>query len=247
MAIINSTMARRYFGSENPVGRRFGWAPTESKNIEVIGVVADTRYDSLREQTPPMVYQSLLQHPNNLSYLQVRVAPGLSEKLESVVGEARSAIRSVDPNLSPIEMSTMVDVVDRSLSEEKAVAQLASAFGLLAVLLAVIGLYGVLSYTVARRTGEIGIRMALGAQHNTVQLAFLREAGLLCSVGLVVGGLIAVMAQRLIASELFQLSPTDPVVLATAAALMVACSLAAGFLPARRASRIDPMIALRYE
>ncbi len=165
----------------------------------------------------------------------------------AVLAEIRSAIRDVDPSLFVTEMSTRDEVVDRSLDKEKAVAQLASAFGLLAVVLAVIGLYGVLSYTVARRTGEIGIRMALGAQHSAIQWAVLRDTVLLCLAGLVTGGLAALMAQRLVANELFEIAVTDPTVFVSAMVLILGLSLAAGYIPARRASRIDPMIALRYE
>lgn len=245
VAVINETMALRYFGNSNPVGRRFGWGPQESGKIEIIGVARDARYDTLREETPPMVYQSIWQRPANLNFLEVRLKP--SSKPAAAADDIRAAVKAVDGQVPVLEATTMAVQVDRTLGEERLLAQLSSAFGLLALTLASIGLYGVLSYGVVRKTAEIGVRLALGAQPAQVRWMVLRETLLLSGAGIVIGVVCAVCARRLIAAQLFGLSPTDPFTFALAAALIVLIAVLAGYIPAMRASRIEPLAALRYE
>jgi predicted permease len=244
VAIVNETMARQYFGRENPIGRRFGWIPHEAAKIEIVGVVKDARYDSLRETSPPMVYQSFAQRAGNPDFIQTRVA---GASVFGNMADLRSAIKAVDGRLPILETTTMGAEVDRSLSQERLVARLAGAFGLLALTLAALGLYGVVSYAVTRRTSEIGLRIALGGQLRHIKQLVLRETIVLSLTGIVAGILGAAAAQGLIATQLFGLTPTDPTVLAGSAAVLLAVGAVAGFIPARRASKIEPLVALRYE
>jgi predicted permease len=244
VAVISETMAQRFFPDGSPVGRRFGTGgPENSERFEIIGVARDVKYMSLTEQQRPMAYYFHAQDPQPLDNFVVRFSgePG------TVVPLVREAIKQVNRNLPIDEVVTLSDHVGRSLVQQKLVARLASFFGLLALLLASIGLYGVLSYSVARRTGEIGIRMALGAGSRTVLWMVLREAMVLVIVG-VVGGLAASWyATRMAQELLFNVEPNDIATLIGAAFSLIVIAIVASYLPARRASRVDPMIALRSE
>jgi predicted permease len=244
VAVISETMAQRFFPDGSPVGRRFGTGgPENSERFEIIGVARDVKYMSLTEQQRPMAYYFHAQDPQPLDNFVVRFSgePG------TVVPLVREAIKQVNRNLPIDEVVTLSDHVGRSLVQQKLVARLASFFGLLALLLASIGLYGVLSYSVARRTGEIGIRMALGAGSRTVLWMVLREAMVLVVVG-VVGGLAASWyATRMAQELLFNVEPNDIATLIGAAFSLIVIAIVASYLPARRASRVDPMIALRSE
>ena len=164
-----------------------------------------------------------------------------------VGASVRQVAQRVDPNLPIFDMKTMTAVMDESLFIERMVAALSVAFGALATLLAAIGLYGVMSYTVARRTREIGIRMALGAERSSVLWLVLREVALMVGIGVGVGLPLAFALSRIVQSQLFGLSAHDPIALVAAASILAFVALAAGYLPARRATRVDPMLALRYE
>jgi macrolide transport system ATP-binding/permease protein len=245
VAVINQSMARKYFGSSNPVGAHFGWSPQESGNIEVVGVVKDARYDSIREETPPMLYQSVWQRPGNINFIEVRVKrAGTSGP---VMNEIRAAMKAADARVPILEISAMSDQVDRTLGQDKLLAQLSAAFGILALALASLGLYGLLSYGVARRTAEIGTRIALGAEVGDVRWMVIRETLILAAAGVVAGIVAATGAQHLIASQLFGLSATEPATFAGAVIVMIAVACAAGYAPAHRASRIEPAVALRHE
>jgi ABC-type antimicrobial peptide transport system permease subunit len=165
----------------------------------------------------------------------------------AVTSGVREAVRQVDPNLPMMDISTQLEQVERRFAQERVFAQAYALFGSLALVLAAIGLFGLMSYSVSRRTNEIGIRMALGAQRQAVVALVMRESMILVVVGIVIGIGVALSTSRFVATLLFGLAPTDPVSVAAATGIMVVVSAVAGFLPARRASRVDPMVALRYD
>jgi predicted permease len=244
VAVINQTMAGKYFGEENPIGRRFGLGgPETSGQIEIVGVARDAKYTDLRQETPPTAYTPHQQETPG----QVNFAVRTSGDPDALAASIREAVREVDRNLPLFDLKTQTQQAAESLVQERLFATLSTFFGLLALVLASIGLYGVMSYSVARRTNEIGIRMALGAQRRDVISLVLRETLLLVSIGLLIGLGAALATTRLISSLLFGLTPNDPVTIALAALLLIAVATAAGYLPARRGSRVDPMVALRHE
>jgi predicted permease len=244
VAVINQTLARKYFGDENPLGRRFsfGGKPSEEK-IEIVGIVRDAKYTSLRQQTQPTLYTPYLQETPG----QVNFAVRTAGDVVALTPAIREAVREVDSNVPLFDLKTQIQRSDESVRTERLFATLSSFFSLVATVLACIGLYGVMSYGVARRTNEIGIRMALGATAPRVTHMVMREALLVVVIGIVIGLVGAVAITRLIESMLFGLAPNDPITITSAALLMITVGSIAGYLPARRAARVDPMVALRYE
>lgn len=244
VAVISQTMAERFFPNTSPLGKRFGIdGPDSGNQLEIVGVVKDARYGDLTEEFAPMAYYPYEQNPQPLSNFVVRY----SGSVESIVPQARQAIKAVNQNLPIDEVVSLSDHIGRSLIQQKLVARLASFFGLLALLLACVGLYGILSYAVARRTNEIGIRMALGAQSRDVLWLVLRQALLLVLGGVIVGLGAAYYATRIADQLLFGLKPNDLTTQCGATLLLVLVATFAGYLPARRASRVEPMVALRDE
>jgi predicted permease len=244
VAVISESMAQRFFPNGPPVGKRFGIkGPQSTEDVEVVGVVKDAKYGSLQEQFRPIAFYLHTQEPMPLSNLVVRFSGSPS----TVVPQIRQTIREVNRNLPIDDVVSLSDHIGRSLVQPKLVARLASFFGLLALLLACVGLYGVMSYGVARRTNEIGIRMALGARDQSVLWLVLREALTLVVIGLVIGVLASLLVTKTAESLLYELKPNDPLTIAFATLLLAAVAALAGYLPARRASRVDPMIALREE
>jgi predicted permease len=252
VAVINETMARAYFAGESPLGRTFtvadegpGGDPhqAEWQNIEVVGVVKDAKYLNLDEKPRPAAFYPHAQH---IGYLYNFVAHynGDPQVASRAIAKAISAI---DPNLPLDKFSTMAEIVDDSVLNHRVVAQLCIFFGLLAVLLACIGLYGLMSYSVTRRTNEFGVRLALGANRRHVTWLVLRETLFLVLLSLAIGVALVSAVTRFVASFLFDLKPYDAVSVGSAILVMTAVAFLAGYLPARRAAQVDPMVALRYE
>ena len=242
VAVINETAARTFFSGENPIGRRIGQSIENAGKTEIIGVIKDTKYNSLRDPAPPTLYQ-LLPRDARAANVVVRTAGDPGSMIETV----RAAMRQVDAELPLTNVTTQTDQIEGRMAQERLFAMAYSLFGALALVLASVGLFGLMSYNVSRRTNEIGIRIALGAQRRGVVGMVLRESMIMVAIGVAIGVAAAVAAGRLVTAVLFGLSPTDVWTLGGAIALMASVGLAAGYLPARRASRVDPMVALRYE
>jgi predicted permease len=240
-AVINETLARAYFPHESPIGRHF---LAEAQDYEIVGVVGDSRYDRVRGAVFPSYFASYAQSPNFRGFgiiLRTFRSPN------AVSRDVRRAIAEIDPNVPLSDLATVEQTIDRLLRQDRLFAGLSSIFGALALLLAAIGLYGVRAYAVARRTPEIGIRMALGADRGTITQMILRETGWLALVGVAIGLGVAYAVTRYIQSMLYGLAPRDFTTFASAALVLIIVAAIAGYLPARRASKVDPMIALRHE
>ena len=243
VAIINEAAARKFFPGEDPLGRRFGHSPETSGQIEVVGVVKDAKYNALREPAPATMYLPYAQSPVGAMAVVVRTMGDPSSAMPTI----REAVRAVDPNVPLMDMTTQTNQIERRFAQERVFAQAYTIFGGLAVLVAAIGIFGLMSYNVTRRTAEIGIRMALGAQRQTVLQMILRESLVLAVAGVVVGVVAAFGAGRFVASLLYGLESKDVTTTALAVWVMLAVSAIAGYLPARRASRLGPMQALRHD
>jgi predicted permease len=243
VVVINETAVKKYFPNENPIGQHFGNNPEASGQLEIVGVLRDAKYNSVRDPAPPTMY---------VPYLQTR-APNIAVAVRtagdplSAMGAIRDTVRQVDPNLPIVNMTTQMDAIELRFLQEKTFAMANTLFGVLALLLAAVGLFGLMSYNVARRTNEIGVRMALGAQRYDVLRLILGESMILVVAGVAIGIGAALGASRLVATLLYGLAPTDMLTMTVAVVLMIAVSVLAGYLPARRAARVDPLVALHYE
>ena len=247
VAIVNQAFARRFLDGANPVGHRL-WieaAPGSPDTLyEIVGYVGDTKYADLREDWRPIVYYAAAQDEGAGAGAEFLVRSRLPQ------GEIAASVKRVLNEINPaitVDFEGLKPMIEATVLRERLIATLSGFFGLLALLLACIGVYGILSYGVASRTTELGIRMALGAQRTDVFWLILREALWLVIIGVVVGLPLIFAVTRLAATLLFDLSPTDPVSLSAAALLMLAVAMLAGYLPSRRATRVDPMVALRCE
>jgi predicted permease len=244
--IVNEMFVKKYFNGRNPIGLHVGYGtdPGTKTDMEIIGVVQDIKYTSLRDKIPQQMFQPYLAD-RHLGGMTVYVRSALNP--EQLFGEIRAQVHDLDPNLPVFGMRTMDEQVANSLMLERLVASLSTVFGVLAAILAAIGLYGVMAFTVTRRTREIGIRSALGASRGHVIWMVMREVLVLLAAGAVVGVGAALALGKLVQSQLFGVAATDPVSLAVAAFGLATVAAAAGYIPALRASRIDPIRALRYE
>ena len=249
VAVVNETFARVNFSGQNPLGRSVtlsgGHVP--GQELEIVGVSKDARYGGVKRDVPPVVYIPYHLQPSSYPVNQMFYALRTSGEPLGYVNTIREIVHQADPLLPVTNVQTQAAQIDQSINQEIMFAKLCSAFGILALTIACVGLYGTMSYKVARRTGEIGIRMALGAQRREVTWMVLREVFLLAAAGLAIGVPAAFAASRLVESFLFQMKLHDPVTLTLAVAILLCAALLAGWVPARRASRIDPTIALRQE
>jgi predicted permease len=251
VAVINETFARRFFPNENPVGQHFGMGnASHSGDYEVVGVVEDAKYQDTRGPAYATFFLPLLQPalPGEalrgwVRSIELHVA-GKPENLEPAV---RKAIANVAPHLIVLNMMSFGEQVARNFNQERLIARLAELFGALALILACVGLYGVTAYGVARRTNEIGIRMALGADRRNVLGFVLRAAMFQLGLGLAVGIPAALAGGNLLRSQLYGVKSYDPVILGVAIVVLAGCAIVAAYLPARRATRVDPLVALHYE
>ncbi|MGZ4853710.1 MAG: ABC transporter permease [Candidatus Angelobacter sp.] len=245
VAIINTAMAKKFWPDEDPLGKQVG-TPTVRDPATIIGIVPDLKHLSLREAPDPEMYVPYTQkvYPSMLTMdvvLRTKVDPG------SVIDDVRQAVRSVDPDLPIAKVLTLTTLVNSSMAQQKFSVYLIATFGALALALASIGMYGVISYSVAQRTREIGIRMALGAQPQNILAMVLQQGARLAGLGIAIGLVAAFGAGRLIANFLYGVRASDPMTFAGVALLLLAVAFFACYLPARRASRVDPIDALRYE
>jgi predicted permease len=239
VAVVNQTLAKQFFPNQNPIGKTFN-----DEHIEIVGVCADAQYDSMRQVPPATFY---------VPYRQMEDAGGLTYEIRthtnaaSILAGIRAAVQSIDRDLPLVDVRTQTEQIDATMQQERIFATLTAGFGVLALILAGVGIYGLMAYNVARRTNEIGVRMALGAQRSVIGRMVLRETFGLVLVGVVIGVPAAWALSRVIASQLFGLSPHDPLTLGAVVLLLFAAGFLAGFVPSRRATNMDPMVALRHE
>ncbi len=242
VAVISERLARTYFGNENPLGRRITFVD-DVRDLEIVGVSGNVRYGSLKQGSPMTVFVAASQFSSDRVTYALRTAGDPLRYVQSV----REIVREADSRIPVTNVLTQAAEIDRTISREIMFAKLCTGFAVLALLMACVGLYGTMSYSVARQTGEIGIRMALGAQRGAVVWMVLRRVLLLAMVGLAISVPAALIASRLVKSLLFDTQPNDPGTLALAGVVLLSAAILAGYAPARRASRIDPLAALRHE
>jgi predicted permease len=246
VGMVNEAFVRQYFPNANPIGRHFSLDDTEAPNIEIVGVLGDAQFHNVRDPIKPIVFTALFQDATQFALdceLELRTTgdPG------GAASEVRRTVADVDPNLTMSDPTTLLEQVSKTFDSQRLAAQLVSFFGLLALTLACVGLYGTIAQNVAHRTNEIGVRMALGAERGRVVWMILRQTLVLLVIGLIVGLPTALLAARLVASQLFGLSIVDPPSFFAAVALLVTVAMCAGLVPARRATRVNPVTALRSE
>ena len=248
VAVINSTFAEKYFKDQNPIGRTFTFddETDNGAHLEIVGVVGDIKSGDARDVPEPAVYRPILQIQEQGAYSNTVHIRTIGDPTP-LIPQVRQMINQIDDKLPIFDVITLSDQLNESLNQDRLIAQLVSFFGALALILACIGLYGVMAHGVARRTNEIGIRMALGARGGNIAWMVLRETLYLVLAGLLIGVPAALLGARLISTQLFGMSPADPITLVAAALILTLVALLAGYLPARRASRVNPLTALRYE
>ncbi len=244
VAIVNEAFARKFSLGADAVGKFMGDDDNDSLNVQIVGLVKNVKYSQVKDSVPPVFYRPWRQDAragNLFYYVQTSLPP------EQILGTLRATMKRIDPNLPVEELKTMSQQVKENVFLDRMISILSSAFALLATLLAGVGLYGVLSYSVAQRTREIGVRMALGADGVRVRRMVMRQVGVMLLVGGAIGVAAALGLGRAARSMLFELQAHDPGSMALAVVLLACVALAAGFIPARRAAMVDPMHALRYD
>jgi predicted lysophospholipase L1 biosynthesis ABC-type transport system permease subunit len=233
-------LVRKYFKGRDPIGQRFGY---DTADTEIIGVVRDARVNTVREAAMPMVFHPFDATPSFVGSMQIR-ATGEPDAIGAAV---RRALREIEPRLPVDRVSTVATLAASTLRQERLIARLTTAVGLMALALASLGLYGLMAYAVKQRTAELGVRFALGAPRPRVLWMVFRESLLLVVVGLALGLPLVMALARLIGPMLFEVSPNDPTVVSIAAGVLLVVGAASSYLPAFRASRVDPLTALRTE
>jgi predicted permease len=245
VAVINQTIANHFFPKGGALGQVLTIDSIPGKWL-IVGIARDTIAGNPRETPDRMIYMPLDQMGPDESFAYTIILRTTGDPAQAI-RELRAAVADVDPNLPILDVGTMQDHIETLVTHEDLISRLTAIFALLALLLAAIGLYGVMSYNVVRRTGEIGIRLALGAQGRTVLWMVLRESLLLLTLGVALGVPLALASTRLIKQQLFGLGAVDPATYAIAIGVVIAMTLIAAWLPARRAAKVDPMVALRCE
>ncbi len=245
VAVINQSLASKYFASLNPIGKTFERGRNHPVTVEIVGVCADAKYNRVRKDAEPTFYAPYFQDDNGLQVATFAVRTSLAG--ETLLPSLRSAVRQVDPNLPMLDVRTQDEQIAANLRQERIFAILTSGFGVLALVLASVGIYGVMAYSVSQRTNEIGIRLALGAQSRQVRGMILRESTGLAAIGIVAGLAGAIVLARLIKSMLYGIAPDDPLTLGAGVGLLLAVALVSSWIPARRAAGVQPMEALRHE
>jgi predicted permease len=244
VAIINQALAKKRFPNQNPIGKRFRADGPADAWIQIVGICADTRYANLRDDAPPQFFMPYVQQKNVgvLTYaIRTRLSPA------ELVPALRNVVQQADRDLPIIDIRTQQEQIDGNMQMERAFAALTSGFGVLALALACVGIYGIMAYTVANRRNEIGIRLALGAQPGQVRGMVLRESTGLAIVGIAAGVAAALALTRLVKTMLYGIQPYDPATMAAGVLILLAVALAASWIPARRAAGVQPMEALRHE
>jgi putative ABC transport system permease protein len=245
VAVISETLARRYFPNQDPIGRqmRFGFPPNGNVSREIIGVVGDLRDVALSRKPGPMMYVPFAQAPLYGGEVVVRS----SSSAATVAAGIRQTVRSIDKDLPVTDVESFPEAVGASVAQERFRTLLMSSFSGIALILAAVGIFGVISYSTAQRTHEIGIRMALGAQRRSVMRLILGQGAKLALLGLGAGAVAALLLTHLMASLLYGVSATDPLTFGAVGIVLLGVAVTACYIPARRAMRIDPMVALRHE
>jgi len=245
VAVINESLAKKYFANVNPIGKSFERGRNHPDMVEIVGVCTDAKYYRVRKDAEPTFYASYLQSDNGLHEATFAIRTSMAG--EALLPALRNAVRQVDANLPMLDVRTQDEQIAANLRQERIFATLTSGFGVLALVLACVGVYGVMAYSVARRTNEIGIRLALGARPKQVLALVLREAAWLGVIGIGVGVGAALPLARLVKSMLYGIAPDDPVTLAGGMVLLLGAAVLASWVPARRAAGVEPMVALRHE
>ena len=245
IVVVNETMMKLHFLGDDPVGRRMRWGCVQDGCpwMTVVGVVNDTKQDGLDELVRPEVYVSHLQLPR----LSLSLAVRTTGDPDALIGLLRTTLRSLDPDVPLSSITTMEQMADRSVATRRFNTLLLAIFSALALVLAIVGIYGVMSYSVTQRRQEVGIRMALGARAGQVIHLVLREAMALAAIGIAIGVLLSLGVTRLLGSLLFEVSATDVTTFIVTALILAAVAAIASYIPARRAAGVDPLVALRSE
>ncbi len=246
VALVNPALIQKFFPGQNPIGKRFTteWKGKDSQWITITGVFSNVRYNNLRDEPPPLYFQPYVQQPGVGALTYVIRTP---LQPEQIVPSLRAAVQRVDRDLPLMDVRTQQQQIDATTQQERIFASLTAGFGLLALALACVGIYGIMAYTVSQRTNEIGIRLALGAERRQVRAMVLKQAARLAFLGAAVGLAAALLLGRIVGTMLYGLKPADPISLAAAGGLLLAVALISGWIPAARASRVEPMEALRHE